>query len=135
MMWLNLDTLGYKRLVKENIYLDFDDVLRQWQKRGDSMIVLLGWITNTEPWNTFVGNRVKEEIQTHKNGRLRFVPGEMLIQLIYPRDHVRWFELLRSRWWEGPKWLYEPPEFWPYTEINLPEEYNEKNDKVCYCES
>ncbi|GBO08281.1 hypothetical protein AVEN_150243-1 [Araneus ventricosus] len=25
----------------------------------DSMIVL-GWITNTEPWNTFVGNRIKE---------------------------------------------------------------------------
>ncbi|GFT93957.1 integrase catalytic domain-containing protein [Nephila pilipes] len=27
-----------------------------------------------------------------------------------------------GQWWEGPKWLYEPPEFRPYAEITLPEE-------------
>ncbi|GFU28831.1 dual 3',5'-cyclic-AMP and-GMP phosphodiesterase 11 [Nephila pilipes] len=27
-----------------------------------------------------------------------------------------------GQWWEGPKWLYEPPEFWPYAEITLLEE-------------
>ncbi|GIY36798.1 reverse transcriptase [Caerostris extrusa] len=39
-----------------------------------------------------------------------------------PSRSCNWFELLQSKWWEGPKWLYEPPEFWPYTEVTLPEE-------------
>ncbi|XP_055936869.1 uncharacterized protein LOC129966468 [Argiope bruennichi] len=60
----------------------------------DSMVVLV-WVTNLEPWNMFVD-----------------IPSR-------PCD---WFELLRSQWWEGPKWLYEPPEFWPYAEITLPEQ-------------
>ncbi|GFT05094.1 uncharacterized protein NPIL_35041, partial [Nephila pilipes] len=39
-----------------------------------------------------------------------------------PSRPCDWFELLRSQWWEGHKWLYEPPEFWPYAEKTLPEE-------------
>ncbi|GIX80094.1 uncharacterized protein CEXT_104051 [Caerostris extrusa] len=39
-----------------------------------------------------------------------------------PSRSCNWFELLQSKWWEGPKWLYKPPEFWPYTEITLSEE-------------
>ncbi|GIX82169.1 reverse transcriptase [Caerostris darwini] len=86
----------------------------------DSMIVL-GWITNTEPWNTFVGNRVKEIRELTKMEDWRFVPGDVNPADL-PSRSCNWFELLQSRWWEGPKWLYEPPEFWPYTEITLPEE-------------
>ncbi|GIX94263.1 reverse transcriptase [Caerostris darwini] len=86
----------------------------------DSMIVL-GWITNTEPWNTFVGNRVKEIRELTKMEDWRFVPGDVNPADL-PSRSCNWFELLQSRWWEGPKWLYEPPEFWPYTEITLLEE-------------
>ncbi|GBM37984.1 hypothetical protein AVEN_171166-1 [Araneus ventricosus] len=75
----------------------------------DSMIVL-GWITNTEPWNTFVGDRIKEIRELTNAEDWRFVPGD-----INPADLFScacdWSEFLRSRWWEGPKWLYECPEF------------------------
>ncbi|GBO00253.1 hypothetical protein AVEN_145245-1 [Araneus ventricosus] len=67
----------------------------------DSMIVL-GWITNREPWNTFVGNRIKEIRELTNVEDWRFVPGD-----INPADlpfrACDWSELLRSRWWEGPK--------------------------------
>ncbi|GBN24590.1 hypothetical protein AVEN_89331-1, partial [Araneus ventricosus] len=86
----------------------------------DSMIVL-GWITNTEPWNTFVGNRIKEIRELTNVEDWRFVPGD-INPADLPSRSCDWSELLRSRWWEGPKWLYECPEFWPYKEINLPEE-------------
>ncbi|GFS77119.1 uncharacterized protein NPIL_517131 [Nephila pilipes] len=46
----------------------------------------------------------------------------MLLLMDIPSRPCDWFELLRSQWWEGPKWLYEPPELWPYAEITLPEE-------------
>ncbi|GBM34831.1 hypothetical protein AVEN_208035-1 [Araneus ventricosus] len=86
----------------------------------DFMIVL-GWITNTEPWNTFMGNRIKGIRELTNVEDWRFVPGD-----INPADLLSrscdWSELLRSRWWEGPKWLYKCPEFWPYKEITLPEE-------------
>ncbi|GIX92676.1 reverse transcriptase [Caerostris darwini] len=75
----------------------------------DSMIVL-GWITNTEPWNTFVGNRVKEIRELTKMEDWRFVPGDVNPADL-PSRSCNWFELLQSRWWESPKWLYEPPEF------------------------
>ncbi|GBM08088.1 hypothetical protein AVEN_123000-1 [Araneus ventricosus] len=86
----------------------------------DSMIVL-GWITNTEPWNTFVGNRIKEIRELTNVEDWRVVPGD-INPADLPSRSCDWSELLRSRWWEGPKWLYECPEFWPYKEINLPEE-------------
>ncbi|GBM30601.1 hypothetical protein AVEN_27630-1 [Araneus ventricosus] len=86
----------------------------------DFMIVL-EWITNTEPWNTFVGNRMKEIREMTNVEDWRFVPGD-INPADLPSRSCDWSELLRSRWWEGPKWLYECPEFWPYKEIILPEE-------------
>ncbi|XP_054723442.1 uncharacterized protein LOC129233439 [Uloborus diversus] len=86
----------------------------------DSMIVL-GWITKTEPWNTFAGNRVKEIRELTNIEDWRFVPGDVNPADL-PSRSCDWSELLRSQWWEGPKWLYERPEFWPYTEIILPDE-------------
>ncbi|CAL1293989.1 unnamed protein product [Larinioides sclopetarius] len=86
----------------------------------DSMIVL-GWITNTEPWNTFVGNRVKEIRELTKVEDWRFVPGDVNPADL-PSRSCDFSELSRSQWWEGPKWLYEPPEIWPYTEMTLTEE-------------
>ncbi|CAL1287820.1 unnamed protein product [Larinioides sclopetarius] len=84
----------------------------------DSMIVL-GWITNTEPWNTFVGNKEIRELTKVEDWR--FVPGD-----VNPADlpslSCDFSELSRSQWWEVPTWLYELPEFWPYTKITLTEE-------------
>ncbi|GIX80053.1 reverse transcriptase [Caerostris darwini] len=94
----------------------------------DSMIVL-GWITNTEPWNTFVGNRVKEIRELTNVEDWRFVPGDVNPADL-PSRSCKWFEPLQIKWWEGPKWLYEPPEFWPYTEITLPEEAMKERRKL-----
>ncbi|GFR20889.1 integrase catalytic domain-containing protein [Trichonephila clavata] len=86
----------------------------------DSMTVL-GWITNSEPWNTFVGNRVREIRELTNVEDWRFVPGD-LNPADLPSRSCDWSQLFRSQWWEGPKWLHESPECWPYTEITLPQE-------------
>ncbi|GIZ05041.1 reverse transcriptase [Caerostris extrusa] len=65
--------------------------------------------------------RVKEIRELTKVEDWRFVP-EDVNPADLPSRSCNWFELLRSKWWEGPKYLYEPPEFCPYTEITLPEE-------------
>ncbi|GIY66096.1 uncharacterized protein CEXT_161511 [Caerostris extrusa] len=65
----------------------------------DSMIVL-GWITNTEPWNTFVGNRVKEIRELTKVEDWRFVPGDVNPADL-PSRSCNWFELLQSKWWRA----------------------------------
>ncbi|GFV68586.1 ethanolamine-phosphate cytidylyltransferase [Trichonephila clavipes] len=86
----------------------------------DSMTVL-GWITNSELWNTFVGNRVREIRELTNVEDWRFVPGD-LNPADLPSHSCDWSQLFWSQWWEGPKWLYEIPECWPHTEITLPQE-------------
>ncbi|GFR24606.1 uncharacterized protein TNCT_401241 [Trichonephila clavata] len=86
----------------------------------DSMTVL-GWITNSEPWNEFVGNRVREIRELTNVEDWRFVPGD-LNPADLPSCSCDSSKPLRSQWWEGPKCLYESPECWPYTEITLPQE-------------
>ncbi|GIY80922.1 reverse transcriptase [Caerostris extrusa] len=86
-------------------------------------IVLTDIGRDTPPIRILLGADVLGSILT---GRIevedwRFVPGEVNPADL-PSRSCNWFELLQSKWWEGPKWLYEPPEFWPYTEITLPEE-------------
>ncbi|GIX95602.1 uncharacterized protein CDAR_113411 [Caerostris darwini] len=51
----------------------------------------------------------------------RFVPGDVN-PADYLRDHVIGLNFYKVDGGRGPKWLYEPPKFWPYTEITLPEE-------------
>lgn len=86
----------------------------------DSMIVL-SWITKKEPWNTFVGNRVKEIRELTIIDDWKHVPGE-----INPADLATrscdWSDLLQSQWWEGPSWLYRNEESWPISEISVPNE-------------
>ncbi|GBN39623.1 hypothetical protein AVEN_37161-1 [Araneus ventricosus] len=84
-------------------------------------IIVLGWITNTGPWNTFVGNRIKEIRELTNVEDWRFV-HEDFNPADLPSRSCDQPELSRSRWWEGAKWFYECPEFWPYKEITLPEE-------------
>nr|XP_042913638.1 uncharacterized protein LOC122273680 [Parasteatoda tepidariorum] len=86
----------------------------------DSMIVL-SWITRKEPWNTFVGNRVKEIREFTNIDDWKHVPGE-----VNPADFATrfcdWADLLQSQWWEDPSWLYEEAESWTMSEISVPDE-------------
>ncbi|KAF8786071.1 hypothetical protein HNY73_007836 [Argiope bruennichi] len=81
----------------------------------------LGCITNAEPWNTFVRNRVKEIRELTNVEDWRFVSGHVNPAELLSRS-CDWSEILRSQWWKGPKSLYERPVFWPRTKIILPEE-------------
>ncbi|GBM79134.1 hypothetical protein AVEN_256249-1 [Araneus ventricosus] len=95
----------------------------------DPMIVL-GWITNTEPWNTFVGNRIKEIRELTNVEDFLFVPGDINTADLLSHS-CDFSELLRSRWCESSKWLYECPEFWPYKEMILPEKAMIEQRKTC----
>ncbi|XP_054724268.1 uncharacterized protein LOC129234298 [Uloborus diversus] len=97
----------------------------------DSMVVL-SWITKGEPWNTFVGNRVKEIRQLTNVDSWRFVPGSMNPADL-PSRSCNWKELIDSRWWEGPTWLQETENTWPNTEITMPEEALVERKKSVIC--
>ncbi|GBN94076.1 hypothetical protein AVEN_248723-1 [Araneus ventricosus] len=75
------------------------------------------WIKKKEPWNTFVGNRVKEIRDLTNIYDWRYVPGE-----VNPADLATrccdWSDLLQSKWWEGPSWLYNDEESWPCSEVS-----------------
>ncbi|GFR28636.1 uncharacterized protein TNCT_65711 [Trichonephila clavata] len=62
----------------------------------DSMTVL-GWITNSEPWNTFVGNRVREIRELTNVEDWRFVPGD-LNPADLPSRSCDWSQIFRSQW-------------------------------------
>ncbi|GFQ79810.1 integrase catalytic domain-containing protein, partial [Trichonephila clavata] len=96
-----------------------DSILRTTSKTYfwcDSMVVL-SWIKKKEPWNTFVGNRVKEIRDLTNIDDWRHVPGE-----VNPADLATrccdWSDLLQSKWWEGPGWLYNDEESWPCSEVS-----------------
>ncbi|GBL83786.1 hypothetical protein AVEN_132675-1 [Araneus ventricosus] len=96
-----------------------DSILRTASKTYfwcDSMVVLR-WIKKKKPWNTFVGNRVKEIRDLTNIDDWRHVPGE-----VNPADLATrccdWSDLLQSKWWEGPGWLYNDEESWPCSEVS-----------------
>ncbi|GBN59184.1 hypothetical protein AVEN_122821-1, partial [Araneus ventricosus] len=96
-----------------------DSILRTASKTYlwcDSMVVL-SWIKKKEPWNTFVGNRVKEIRDLTNIDDWRHVPGE-----VNPADLATrccdWSDLLQSKWWEGPGCLYNDEESWPCSEVS-----------------
>ncbi|XP_042911012.1 uncharacterized protein [Parasteatoda tepidariorum] len=84
------------------------------------MIVLSG-ITRKEPWNTFVGNRVKEIRELTNIDYWKHVAGEVN-HADFATRFCDWADLLQSQWWEGPSWLYEEAESWPMSEISVPDE-------------
>ncbi|GBO10837.1 hypothetical protein AVEN_48012-1 [Araneus ventricosus] len=80
-----------------------DSILRTASKTYfwcDSMVVL-SWIKKKEPWNTFVGNRVKEIRDLTNIDDWRHVPGEVNPANLATRC-CDWSDLLQSKWWEVP---------------------------------
>ncbi|GFX92542.1 dual 3',5'-cyclic-AMP and-GMP phosphodiesterase 11 [Trichonephila clavipes] len=108
--------------------------LRCWFHTGaqdqESQNVLdLKWDTETDELycvspETDIGfneNIFKRKLLSIVNKDWRFVPGD-LNPADLPSRSCDWSQLFRSQWCKGPKWLYESPECWPYTEITLPQE-------------
>ena len=77
--------------------------------------VALAWIRRNDEWGTFVGNRTKQILTLTNVASWRFVPGDMNPADL-PSRGCSPKELLKSKWWEGPKWLLDDQENWPNQE-------------------
>ncbi|GFY23014.1 integrase catalytic domain-containing protein [Trichonephila clavipes] len=77
----------------------------------------LWWIKEKGNWSVFVENRVKEIRQLTRGHLWKHVPGNLNIaDLLSHGCSPR--QMLISRWWEGPLWLRESPEYWPLGETH-----------------
>jgi len=65
----------------------------------------LAWIRRNDCWGTFVGNRTTEINKLSKVENWHHVPGA-LNPADLPSRGCTPAQLLQSRWWEGPQWLY-----------------------------
>ncbi|GFX05368.1 integrase catalytic domain-containing protein [Trichonephila clavipes] len=75
----------------------------------------LWWIKEKGSWSVFVENRVKEIRQLTRGHLWKHVPGNLNIADLLSRGCSPQ-QMLISRWWEGPLWLRESPEYWPLGE-------------------
>ncbi|GFV26994.1 integrase catalytic domain-containing protein [Trichonephila clavipes] len=77
----------------------------------------LWWIKEKGSWSVFVENRVKEIRQLTQGHLWKHVPGNLNIADLLSRGCSP-RQMLISRWWEGPLWLRESPEYWPLGETH-----------------
>ncbi|UYV62047.1 hypothetical protein LAZ67_1007617 [Cordylochernes scorpioides] len=85
----------------------------------------LSWIKREIEWRVFVRNRVREIQATTNLNDWRFVPSQLNPADLLSRGCPP-SQFVQSRWWEGPKWLKKPKEFWPNSEFSI----NPKEIKV-----
>lgn len=101
-------TIGSRLLKGIQDSLQLDIPIFMW---SDSTVAL-AWIRRNDEWGTFVGNRIKEILILTKVEHWRYVPGEMNPADL-PSRGCSPKQLLKSKWWEGPRWLLEDEETWP----------------------
>ncbi|KAJ8918512.1 hypothetical protein NQ315_015217 [Exocentrus adspersus] len=82
---------------------------------------IISWIQRKEEWNTFVGNRVSEIRKLTDPDKWQHIPGDQNPADL-PSRGCSPSQLLESKWWEGPKWLYEEPYMWPRGKLDCNED-------------
>ncbi|XP_070518841.1 uncharacterized protein [Cardiocondyla obscurior] len=100
---------------------------------------VLAWIKRKCNWATFVYNRVKEICTLSDPIHWHHIQG-LSNPADLPSRGCTVSQLISSRWWEGPRWLYKKIENWPThdewscdeNEINLElKKTASKKDSIC----
>ncbi|KAI5724713.1 hypothetical protein M8J77_006281 [Diaphorina citri] len=91
---------------------------------------VIAWLKRNEPWDVYVMNRIREIKSLTQDAEWRHVPGSMNPADLPSRgSSVK--KYLQLRWWEGPSWLKESPEYWPTSEAKFDEdEINQEKKKT-----
>jgi len=82
--------------------------------------VALAWISRNDEWGTFIGNRVKEINVLSSPVNWQHIPGESNPADL-PSRGCSPVQLLQSRWWEGPAWLWKKIEDLPVEFLEVDE--------------
>ncbi|XP_021959017.1 uncharacterized protein LOC110854896 [Folsomia candida] len=91
---------------------------------------VLAWIKRNENYGTFVGNRVREINKLTRPEQWRHVPG-IMNPADLPSRGCSPSALLETKWWEGPRWLYEDEKKWPQQNLKYDEDEVAKELKKC----
>ena len=80
----------------------------------------LSWIKRNDEWGTFIGNRVREICSLTSTDDWKHVSG-VNNPADLPSRGCMPCNLLQSKWWEGPTWLYLKKDCWPVQCYNIDE--------------
>ncbi|XP_075147221.1 uncharacterized protein LOC142221389 [Haematobia irritans] len=95
--------------VCQNLNVSISDIYL-W---SDSTITL-AWLAKPPfHWKTFVANKISEILDNVGNATWRHVPTNENPADIGTRGCTASELNSNTLWWNGPKWLVKPPEFWP----------------------
>ncbi|XP_015189504.1 PREDICTED: uncharacterized protein LOC107073390 [Polistes dominula] len=85
---------------------------------------VLAWIGRVMQWGNFVWNRVNEIRKFSKIEDWKYIQSDQNPADL-PSRGCSSSQLLESKWWLGPDWLYNTESYWPTSRANINE------DEVC----